>query len=201
MNDEPKNSNPQSNGGPKSVTVPMWIFILTLLLLYLGAVYFDHHGGWFDAQVYAPYGSADELDAYQPKSGAAAEFAMGKKLFDQNCAICHGTDGLGKPNQAPPLAGSQWVNAAGVQRLARIPLAGLNGPIDVAGHQLTFPSGMVAIGAAMSDSDLAAVLTYVRGSWGNKAAPVAAGDVKDIRAKLGAHPQPMTEGLLMKLPE
>jgi mono/diheme cytochrome c family protein len=71
----------------------MWIFSLTLVLIYLGAVYFDHHGGWFDANVYGPYSSADELDSYQPKSGAAAASCAGKKIYEMNCGTCHGVDG------------------------------------------------------------------------------------------------------------
>src|SRR5471032_1490819 len=89
MSDEPKISNPQPEAGPMAThsTVPMWIFSLTLVMIYLGAVYFDHHGGWFDARVYAPYYSADELDSYQPKSGPAQLFARGKKLYEQNCGV------------------------------------------------------------------------------------------------------------------
>ena len=81
MSDEPKISNSPPDAEPTATrsTVPMWIFSLTLVLMYLGAVYFDHHSGWFDAKVYSPYASAEELDAYQPKSGAAAMLAQGKK--------------------------------------------------------------------------------------------------------------------------
>lgn len=205
MSDELKSDSGQKPEGEqppqKRPTVPMWIFSLTFVLLYLGAVYFDHHAGWFDARVYTPYANAEELDSYQPKSGAAQLLERGGKLFDQDCAICHGTDGLGKPNIAPPLAGSEWVNAKGVHRLAHIPLEGLNGTIEVKGQQMNFPSGMVAIGQAMSDADLAAVLTYIRGSWGNHAGPVTAADVKAVRASIGGHPQPLTGEQLSKMPE
>ena len=83
---------------------------------------------------------------------------------------------MGKPGQAPPLAGSEWVNAKGVNRLAHIPLAGLNGPLKVEGKEWNL--NMAAMGAALSDADLAAVLTYIRTSWGNKAGEVTADDVK-----------------------
>ena len=140
----------------------MWILVVMLVLLYLGGIYFDRHSGWFDGQVYSPYANAAMLDAYQPKSGAAEVLARGKKNYEQFCGVCHGVDGLGKPGQSPPLAGSEWVTTKGVQRLARIPLTGLNGPISVKGQQMNFPNGMVAIGAALPDGDLAAVLTYIR---------------------------------------
>jgi mono/diheme cytochrome c family protein len=179
----------------------MWIIVLTLVLLFLGGIYFDRHSGWFDAKVYAPYASAETLDAYQPQSGAAAVLARGKKLFEMNCGVCHGLDGLGKPGQAPPLAGSEWVMAKGVQRLVHIPLAGLNGTIMVKGQQMSFPAPMIAIGATMSDDDLAAVLTYIRNSWGNKAGEVTGDDIKKIRAQIGGNAQPMSADQLMKMPE
>ena len=180
-------------------TVPMWIVVLMLVLLFLGAVYFDHHSGWFDAQVYQPYASAEELDAYQPKSGAAALLAQGKRNYDMICGVCHGPDGTGKPNQAPPLAGSEWVNTKGFERLAHIPLTGLNGPLQVEGKDWNL--SMAPMGAALSDADLANVLTYIRESWGNKASPVTADDVKAVRAKLGARPQPLNAEQLKALAE
>ncbi len=204
MSDELKSSMSRSSDVEPAVsrsTVPIWIIVLTLMLLFLGMVYFDHHGGWFDSQVYGPYASAEQLEAYQPKSGAAAFLAVGKQKYEQNCGICHGTDGLGKTAQAPPLAGSEWVNTKGINRLIRIPLAGLNGPIVVKGQTMTFGSGMVGIGQAMSDADLAAVLSYLRSSWGNNQGPVAADDVKAVRANLGARPQPLTVETLKALTE
>ena len=180
-------------------TVPMWIVVLTLALLFLGAVYFDHHSGWFDVQVYQPYASADELDAYQPKSGAAAMLAQGKRNYDMICGACHGPDGMGQPNQAPPLAGSEWVNTKGFERLAHIPLAGLNGPLTVEGKDWNL--SMAAMGAVLSDADLANVLTYIRESWGNQAGPVTADYVKAARAAIGARPQPLNAEQLKALAE
>ena len=60
---------------------------------------------------------------------------------------------------------------------------------------------MAAMGAALSDSDLAAVLTYIRGSWGNKGEPVTADDVKKVRTAIGAQTQPMSGDQMMKMPE
>ena len=201
MSDELKSNALPLDAEPTAAraTVPMWIFVLMLLLLFLGGVYFDHHSGWFDAQVYRPYASAEELDAYQPKSGAAALLAQGKKSYDMICGVCHGPDGMGKPNQAPPLAGSEWVNTKGFERLVRVPLTGLNGPLQVEGKDWNL--SMAPMGAALSDADLANVLTYIRESWGNKASPVTADDVKAVRAKLGARPQPLNAEQLKALAE
>lgn len=200
MSDENTSSLPPSGNEP-AVTrsaAPMWIIVTTLLLLFLGGYYFDKHSGWFNENVYAPYNSAGQLDTYQPKSGEAAARARGKAVYDSVCGICHAPDGMGKPGQAPPLAGSEWVNCDGFHRLAHIPLMGLNGPIKVAGKDWTL--SMAAMGAALPDDDLAAVLTYIRSSWGNKASPVTSDDIKSIRASLSA-PKPMTSEELMALPE
>jgi mono/diheme cytochrome c family protein len=177
----------------------MWIIVITLVLLFVGGVYFDHHSGWFSSRVYAPYDTADQLDAYQPKSGAAAALAHGKTVYESVCGICHGADGLGKPGVAPPLAGSEWVNAKGFDRLAHIPLMGVNGPIQVEGKD--WSSAMAAMGAALPDEDLAAVLTYIRGSWGNKAAPVSGDDIAKIRSAMPKNPAPMNHDQLMAVPE
>jgi mono/diheme cytochrome c family protein len=201
MSDEPKSFSTESNAEPTAARshLPMWILVAMLTLLYLVGIYFDHHSGWFDKQVYAPYASAAMLESYQPKSGAAAALAQGKKTYEQVCGLCHGVDGLGKPGQAPPLSGSEWVNAKGHNRLAHIPLAGLSGTLSVAGKDWNLP--MAAMGAALSDADLANVLTYIRGSWGNKAGEVTADDIKAIRASMGAHTPPMTAETLKALPE
>ena len=122
-----------------------------------------------------------------------------RKSYEAICGTCHGVDGLGKPGQAPPLAGSEWVNAKGHNRLAHIPLAGISGTLSVAGKDWNLP--MAAMGAALSDADLANVLTYIRSSWGNKAGEVTADDIKAVRASMGARPQPMTAEMLMAMPE
>jgi len=201
MNDEAKSNCPTGTGGEPEATnstVPMWLFALLLTLLFLDGVYFDHHSGWFSAEVYNPYVSAEQLELYQPKSGAAAAAAQGKKLFETYCGICHGVDGLGKPNMAPPLAGSEWVIAGGFHRLAQIPLRGLNGPLQVEGKDWNQP--MAPMGAGLTDAQLAAVLTYIRSSWGNKASAVSADDVKAIRAEATGHPA-ITGAQLKDMPE
>jgi mono/diheme cytochrome c family protein len=189
MSDEFKSNIPQppdAGTAASRSTMPIWIILLTLLLLFLGAVYFDRHSGWFDKQVYAPYTSADELASHQPKSGAASMLAHGKAVYGTYCGLCHGTDGLGKPGQAPPLAGSEWV-AKDVESLARIPLVGLNGPIQVAGKAWNL--SMAPMGATLSDADLAAVLTHIRESWGNKNGAVTADQIKAARAAISGKPQ------------
>ena len=201
MSDENQSDSTPATGEPvaRRSNAPMWIIVVTLGMLFVGGYYFDLHGGWFDAKVYSPYANAETLDAYQPKSGAAAARARGKAVYESVCGICHGTDGLGKPGQAPALAGSELVNCPGVNRLIHIPLAGLAGSVTVAGKDWNL--NMAAMGAALPDDDLAAVLTYIRSSWGNTASPVTADDVTKVRASLGHNPQPMSGAQIMAMPE
>ena len=201
MNDEPKSFLASSDAEPKASasTVPMWVFALTLLLIFLGTIYFDDHSGWFDSRIYSPFDNAARLEAYQPKSGAAAMMARGKQVYEQICGACHGADGLGKPGQAPPLAGSEWVVAKGISRLAHLPLMGVNGDIKVEGQDWNM--SMAAMGASLSDSDLASVLSYIRTSWGNKATVVTADDVAGVRKSIGKNPAPMPAATFIGMPE
>ena len=177
---------------------PMWIIVVTLALLFFGGLYLDSHGGWGAPKLYAPYQSIEQLESFQPGTGGAS-LSRGKSSYDAVCGICHGADGLGKPGQAPALAGSEWVTAKNYNRLAHIPLAGLNGPIKVGGKDWNL--AMAAMGAALPDENLAAVLTYIRSSWGNKAGEVTPDDIKKIRAEVGGSPQALSAEQLQAMPE
>jgi len=98
------------------------------------------------------------------------------------------------------LNGSEWVQLA-PNRLLRIPLGGLTGPITAKGQQMTFPIPMVAIGQSLSEEDLAAALTYVRQVWGNKASQITVEQVKAVKTQLRNHPQPFTPEEVMQAPE
>ena len=177
--------------------VPIWMMVSLLVLFFAGALYFDSEGGWFSQEVYAPYRSEEQLALFQPASGADRALARGKVVFEQVCALCHGVDGLGKPGQAPPFVGSEWVLSDVPARLIRIPLHGLNGPITVKGEQWAL--AMPAMGAAMPDEDLAAVLTYMRNSWGNKASEITPEQVAAERAATASHSQPWTSDELLQV--
>lgn len=202
MSDESRSmsgQNPADESVADGSSLLIGLIMLTLVLLFLGGVYFDRHSGWFNPQVYSPYASTEQLAATQPQSGAAAAAAHGKKVYETACGICHGTDGLGKPGQAPALAGSEWVNAKGSKALILIPQVGLTGPMQVSGKDWNMQ--MAPMGAALSDADLAAVLTYIRGAWGNKAGEVTADKVKSARTSLGARPQSLTGEQLKSMSE
>ena len=98
------------------------------------------------------------------------------------CGACHGMNGEGGPI-APPLAASEWVTGP-VSNLIKIQLRGLTGPITVAGKEYNFPGGMAAL-SYQTDDQIAAVLTYIRNSFGNKASAVTAEQVKALRGEVG----------------
>jgi mono/diheme cytochrome c family protein len=177
-------------------TVPISLLVLAFLIFYGGMVYFDRTSGWFNPQVYAPYRSLAELNLYQPPTGGL-DLTRGKAVYENICALCHNTDGTGKPNQAPPFVGSEWVLGS-PDRMIRIPLVGLAGPIKVKDQEWNL--AMPNMGAALSDDDLAAVLTYMRQSWGNKASAITPEQVKAVRAKVGNRTQPWSAQELNAIP-
>jgi quinoprotein glucose dehydrogenase len=110
-----------------------------------------------------------------------AVLAAGKQAF-MTCMACHGANGEGTV-LAPPLAQSNWVNGP-VENLIRIQLRGLQGPITVSGKKYTPPVPMMAL-PQQSDEQIAAVLTYVRNSFGNSAPAVTPEQVKALRGEVG----------------
>lgn len=110
-----------------------------------------------------------------------AVMAAGKVSY-MLCGACHGQNGEGGPI-APPLAGSEWVTGP-VSNLVKIQLRGLVGTISVAGKEYNMPGGMAAL-SYQTDDQIAAVLTYVRNSFGNKAPAVKPEQVAALRSEVG----------------
>lgn len=96
------------------------------------------------------------------------------------CAACHGQEGEGGL-AGPPLAGAEWVTGP-VSNLVRIQLRGLMGPITVKGEEYNM---IMAPMAYQDDETIAAVLTYVRNSFGNEAPPVLPEQVEKLRGEVG----------------
>jgi cbb3-type cytochrome c oxidase subunit III len=111
-------------------------------------------------------------------SVASAAAADGKTIFAAKCAACHQASGSGG-GPYPPLAGNADVTASDTSNLILTVLNGRSGPIQVNGK--TFSGAMPAWKAQLSNDDVAAVLTYVRSAWTNKAAAVTADQVAVAR--------------------
>ncbi|MES2659265.1 MAG: c-type cytochrome [Verrucomicrobiota bacterium] len=98
------------------------------------------------------------------------------------CGACHGQNGEGTA-AGPPLAGSEWVTGP-AENLIRIQLRGLLGPIKVKGQEYNMPGGMAPL-AYQTDDQIAAVLTFIRNSFGNSAPAVSPAAVAALRGEVG----------------
>jgi mono/diheme cytochrome c family protein len=130
---------------------------------------------------------------------AAPETGPTGATIYQRCATCHQPNGKGMAGAFPPLAGSEWANAREPAVPIRIVLHGLSGPITVASQR--FNSAMPPYGTnqPLNDSAVAAVLTYVRSSWGNSASAVTPAEVAAQRAATSTRTTPWTAQLLEPL--
>lgn len=166
------------------------LFLLALLssLVFVCAIYIVHYRGNFSPLVQDE--RYDLAMASKAPPVAVDPVAAGKRLYNTPgmCVTCHQATGQGVPGAFPPLAGSEWVNGT-EERVVRILLHGLTGELKV--HGGTFNGVMPAFGQGAggfnwSDDRIAHVLTYIRQEWGNKAGPVDAAKVTEIRTKEAA---------------
>ena len=104
---------------------------------------------------------------------------QGATVYNTICTACHLPQGQGQEGLAPPLAGSEWVGAPEGQ-LIRIVLQGVGGKMEVAGK--TYSLDMPGLGAAMSDEQVAQVLSYIRRSFGHEHPVVETASVEKLRA-------------------
>lgn len=169
---------------PAEGVAPMPLFLLGFIsaMIFLVSIYFVHYRGGFDSMVY------DER--FDPKTmGGGGEAVVvdprvaGKRHYTA-CAACHQANGLGVPGAFPPLAESEWV-VGSEERLIRILLHGMQGPVQVKGQ--TYNGLMPAFGAGgaynWNDQKISEVLTYIRSEWGNNATPITAEQVTAIRTQ------------------
>lgn len=105
--------------------------------------------------------------------------ADGKRVFNQVCAACHQGNAMGLPGAFPPLAMSDYLNAAPKGAINTV-LHGLSGKITV--NNTGYESVMPALGPQLSDDEIANVLTYVLNNFNNKGGTVSVEEVKAVRA-------------------
>jgi mono/diheme cytochrome c family protein len=112
-------------------------------------------------------------------SGQRAELTkQGAVVYREHCAGCHRKNGEGVPRIYPPLAGNSAILMRNPVNAIRITLNG-GFPPSTAGNPR--PYGMPPFAHQLSDRQVAAVVTYIRGAWGNGAAPVSPGEVASGR--------------------
>jgi mono/diheme cytochrome c family protein len=117
-------------------------------------------------------------DAARQAEAPASTMTAGRKLYEQHCTTCHGSDGGGLAPAYPPLAGNRAVTMRESANMARIILQGGFAP-GTAGNPR--PYGMPPFAHVLNDDEVAQVMTYVRGSWGNRGNEVTAAHVNRYR--------------------
>jgi mono/diheme cytochrome c family protein/glucose/arabinose dehydrogenase len=113
-------------------------------------------------------------------------FKLGKTIYAKEgyCQTCHQADGNGlTASQFPPLSQTKWVIGS-EERLIKIVLKGVMGPMEVNGRNYPGQVPMTPFGGLLNDKEVAAVLTYVRNSFGNKAKAITPEKVKEVRASI-----------------
>ena len=162
----PAQAREQAEPSERSQPIPLIVAAITIAMVVSGAAYI------LFSEPFGQPGFGDRrtlADLSGPVAAGGA--ADGKQVFAANCAACHQDSGKGLPGVFPPLAGSEWV--AGDERVvANILLHGVTGDITVAGNNF---KGSMPSFQHLGDAELAAVASYVRSTWGNKAATIQAG--------------------------
>jgi mono/diheme cytochrome c family protein len=113
-----------------------------------------------------------------PSSETSLLDRLGKDVYDAQCASCHGADGRGKPPSYPPLAANQSIQMSSAVNPIRMVLNG-GYPPGTAGNPM--PYGMPPFAQSLSDDEVAAVVTYIRTSWGNRGTAVTARQANELR--------------------
>ena len=123
--------------------------------------------------------------AASPEAGsstpAAPTMKAGEAIYVDQCAACHRADGRGEPRYFPPLPADANVQQSDPTTLVRIILEGAR---TVPTPSRPTALAMPAYGWKLGDAEVAAVATYVRNGWGNRAPPVSAATVAKLRRKL-----------------
>jgi mono/diheme cytochrome c family protein len=172
--------------------IPIFILFVFSALIFVAGIYVGTKSGKFSPlafDVTRDYGAAATVTAPQEVD----MMKLGARLYTQ-CAACHQTNGQGLPNAFPPLANSPYV-LEDEARLIRIVSHGLTGPITVLGNTYNglMPAQVGATTTLKNDPQrLAAVLTYIRASFGNSAAPVTPEKVKEVWTAVGSRTRPWT---------
>ncbi|SKA45585.1 putative membrane-bound dehydrogenase domain-containing protein [Chitinophaga eiseniae] len=120
------------------------------------------------------------------KGAALALFNQGKQIYsiEGYCRTCHQPDGKGLPDSGfPPLANSQWVTGS-EERLIKLVMKGMLGPIEVNNKKYPGQVPMTPFGNLLKDEEIAAVLTYVRNSFGNTGSAISPEKVKQVRKQI-----------------
>ena len=114
----------------------------------------------------------------------AQDMAKGQKLYTEYCKTCHQDGGKGLSTVYPPLAGSDVLKSKSKAEIIKYVTGGLKGELIV--NAKKFNGIMNPLPPKYSDQDVADILTYVYGNWGNPGGKITVADVKKNRVKVAA---------------
>jgi mono/diheme cytochrome c family protein len=166
--------------------IPPWFAAMFGALFFFGGYYLALNNGDFRADILDNWHTGTQRQIVQGSVRPAKLDdlplpVLGKRIYSR-CVACHQSHGNGVPNQYPPLAGSEWVLQKPKSVLIRILLNGMQGPVTVKGSIYNNQMPAWGIGAqALSDKQIAGVLTYIRSEWGNSAPEITEADVAATR--------------------
>lgn len=136
-------------------------------------------------------GKVEKAAAERPKAQvpshltgeAKKQFLVGQEIYfrEGHCVTCHQPNGAGLDPAFPSIAKSPWVNED-PDRLIKLVMYGLMGPLEVNGKKYDGQVPMTPFGGMLKDEEIAAVLTFVRNSFGNLSEPIQAAQVQKVRA-------------------
>jgi len=163
----------REHGSTWSGSMPPWQGTLTNaqladVITYIRTSWGNKASSVSERQVAAKPASA--LTQPSHSNAPAVTMAEAESLYVTNCSGCHGASGAGAVNIAPALAKNRDVTGD-PKKVIQIVVSGSVGPIKEGGT--TWTGSMPPWNTALSNAQLAAVITYIRSSWGNKAAPVS----------------------------
>jgi mono/diheme cytochrome c family protein len=127
------------------------------------------------------------IESSAPEAGA---MRRGAAIYSDACASCHLDNGVGQSRLFPPLGKDAMLQQPDPTGLEHLILAGTR--IGVSASRPS-PLGMPSFAWKLTDQEIADVSTFIRNSWGNEAAPVAASGVADLRKKLGLQTVRLTD--------
>ena len=113
-----------------------------------------------------------------PDSGA---MRRGAEIYSDACSSCHLENGVGQPRVFPPLGKDAMLQQSDPTGLEHVILGGTR--IGISASRPS-PLSMPSFAWKLTDQEIADVSTFIRNSWGNRAAQVSASDVRDLRKKL-----------------
>ena len=108
----------------------------------------------------------------------------GLQLYRSICATCHGADGKGIQDLAPPLKGSEYIDGS-MKRLASIILHGLSGPINVNGKLYLLNNEMPGLvtNKDISDQDIVDIIRFTQNAFAKEGKNITNDNVKKLRDK------------------